>query len=306
MMKFNFLFLILNFWICSDEVEPPVFKMDFPFYIIVLFLFAGGATSFFVTRRILSSNRSLTGVEFKPTGIGELGWFTAPVLVATTFAAILFIDFAQVSGTDRLRSNNGLSKPLVRNRDLIEPVHAQKSDQSRPAWIDKPEIHDGLSEQRVLSSQQYSTREEAEQELLKQANQILQDDLARLFPGESAVSPWNPTLELLKQHAVKQQYAEVVDRDFGSFVHPMYRVWWQVELSPEVRVEFLPMWRKGITSARIRLVGVVTTSVVLVISLMAFYYRASLLRGGTVFSRLWLLPLFGMAALILIRFCRSI
>lgn len=280
--------------------------LAFPIMIMIVFLVAGAACGFFVRYYWQSKLRIPERTAFKPTGIGELGWFTAPVLVATTFAAILFIDFTQVSGTDRLRSNTGLSQPLVRNRDSIESVHAQTSGQSRPAWLDKPEIHDGLSEQRVISSQQYSTREEAEQELLKQANQILQDDLARLFSGESAVSPWNPTLELLKQHAVKQQYAEVVDRDFGSFVHPMYRVWWQIELSPEVRVEFLPMWRKGITSARIRLVAVVVTSVVLVISLMAFYYRASLLRGGTMVPRLWLLPIIGLAALIFIKWFRSV
>ncbi|MEI8381689.1 MAG: hypothetical protein WCJ09_16290 [Planctomycetota bacterium] len=279
------------------------FILAFP--IMIMFLLAGAACGFFVMHHKLTTIRLSERPAFKPTGIGELGWFMAPVLVATTFAAIQFLDFTQVLGIDRLQSNAGLSKSLFRNRDSIEPIHAQTSDQPRPAWIDKPEIHDGLSEQHVISSQQFSTREEAEQELLKQANQILQDDLAKLFPGESAVSPWNPTLETLKQHAVKQQYAEVVDRDFGSFVHPMYRVWWQVELSPEVRVEFLPMWRKGITSARIRLVAVVTTSVALVISLMAFYYRASLLRGGTVVLRLWLLPFIGLAAMIVIKWFRS-
>lgn len=274
--------------------------------IMIMFLLAGAVCGFFAMHHKLTTIRLSQMTEFKPTGIGELGWFTAPVLVATTFAAILLIDFTQVSGTDRHRSNTGVSKPLVRNSDSIEPVHAQASEQPRPAWIEDAVTQDGLSELRVISSQQYSTFEEAEQDLLKQASQLLQNDLAKLFPRESVVSPWNPTLELLKQHAVKQQHTEAVDRDFGSFVHPMYRIWWQIELSPEVRVEFLPMWRRGITTARIRLVAIVTTSVVLVISLMAFYSRAILLRGGSVFSRLWLLPLFGMAALILIRFCRSI
>lgn len=281
------------------------------FPIMIMLLLAGAVCGFFAMHHKLTTIRLSEMTEFRATGIGELGWFVAPALVAATFAAILFIDFNSVSGIDRLRSKNGPSQPLVRNTDAIDPARAQANDrppadQPRPAWIEDAVAQDGLSELRVISSQQYSTREEAEQELLKQANQILQHDLARLFPGESVVSPWNPTLELIKQHAVKQQHIEVVDRDFGSFVHPMYRIWWQIELSPEVRVEFLPMWRKGITTARIRLVAIVTTSVVLVISLMAFYYRATLLRGGSVFSRLWLLPVIGLAALIIIRYCRSI
>lgn len=284
--------------------------MILAFPIMIMFLLAGAACGFFAMHHKLTTIRFSEMTEFKPTGISELGWFMAPALVAATFAAILFIDLNSVSGTDRLRSKSGSIQPFVRNRDSIEPAPAQPSDgpseESRPAWIDDPVTHDGLSEHRVISSQQYSTREEAEQDLVKQANQILQNDLAKLFPGESIVSPWNPTLELLQQHAVKQQHTEVVNRDFGSFVHPMYRIWWQVELSPEVRVEFLPMWRKGITAARIRLVAVVTTSVVLVISLMAFYYRAILLRGGSLLSRMWLLPLLGLASLIVVRFCRSI
>ena len=70
--------------------------------------------------------------------------------------------------------------------------------------------------------------------------------------------------------------------------------------------EFLPIWKKGLTSARIRTVSVVVTSAVLVISLMAFYYRTSLLQTGPTLRRLWLMPLIGLAALILIKFFRSI
>ena len=276
---------------------------------MIIFVLAGAACGFFVMHQKLTTVRLPERTEFQPVLKGEFNWFMAPVIVGGTFAAISLFDFSQVTGTDRPRSASGFTqsrKRSISETDPVTRVSVHTDQQRRPEWLDLPTIQDGLSERRVISSQQFSTIEEAEQELQAKANQILRDDLARLFPGESAVSPWNPSLELLKQHTVKEQYAEVVERDFGSFVHPMYRVWWQIELSPEVRVEFLPIWKKGLTSARIRTVSIVVTSAVLVISLMAFYYRTSLLQTGSTLRRLWLMPVIGLAALILIKFFRSI
>lgn len=80
---------------------------------------------------------------------------------------------------------------------------------------------------------------------------------------------------------VKEQYAEVIDRDFGAFFHPMYRVWWQVELSPEVRTEFLPAWKRGLTANRIYNVGYAATLLALAASLTAMNRRLSLLVRGS-------------------------
>ena len=222
---------------------------------------------------------------------GELGWLFAPVIVAATFAAIVASDRPHVSGKDV--SRQGIVRwPTVltaeapppsteSNRDRATAINGERFTQ-RPEWTTQPPSNDGLSERIVITSHQYSTREEAEQELLSVASELLQHDLGKLFPGDRGVSKWQPTAAAIKQFAVKQQYVEAADRDFGSFVHPMYRVFWQLELSPEVRMEFLPMWRQDMTTVRMQRVGLIATSLVLVFSLLAFYQRGRLLTAGKI------------------------
>jgi hypothetical protein len=60
----------------------------------------------------------------------------------------------------------------------------------------------------------------------------------------------------------------------------MYRVWWQIELSPVVRAEFLPSWRGALVANRIRTVGLVCSSLVLLITLATVYYRLDILTNG--------------------------
>lgn len=251
---------------------------------ITIAINVGTAVASFATRRQFPSTAAPlpTASVIVPRHhfAGELGLLSAPVIVAATFALIL------LQAGSPVRQSQVLLGPVpapvagdsIGESQTIQTT-ANVAGASRPAWIDQSPTGDSLSERIVLGSQQYSTREEAEQELMTEACGLLQQDLAKLYPGESSVSRWKPTLEMIRENAVKRQFVEVVDRDFGTFVHPMYRVWWQLELSPEVRVEFLPLWRQGITSDRIRLVGVVVSSLVLVISLLAFYHRGRLLTN---------------------------
>jgi hypothetical protein len=238
------------------------------------------------------SSSALPTSHSRPGFFGEFTWLAAPLIVASTFAGISASESAltgrngsspaSTAGTQP-KSTPKLPVPLG---DTPVPTDDRTTTSSadhqmpRPTWVDQPRTVDGDCERIVVASQQYTTREEAEQELLATVSELLVRDLRQLHPESPRASSWHPTTDEIKRHAVKGQYAEVVERDFGNFFHPMYRVWWQVELSPGVRTEFLPAWRRGLTLHRVRWVGAIATSLALAASVLAIYRRLNVQTHG--------------------------
>ncbi|MDB5345393.1 MAG: hypothetical protein JWP89_3770 [Schlesneria sp.] len=226
-----------------------------------------------------------------PRFINELGWLSAPAVVIATFAGMSAFQHTAISREEN-RSRT-VTAPLSYQIPVVTKAVVPRSDDSRtklasaktltqrPKWVDQQNVGDGTSERIVLASQQYTTQAEAEQQLFAEASELLMKDLQKLRPGTERPRNWAPTEDAIKRFMVKQRYVEAADHDFGNFVHPMYRVWWQTELSPEVRTEFLPEWRQGITVHRIRRVGIVASSLVLAASLIAIYRRLDVLTHGT-------------------------
>lgn len=223
--------------------------------------------------------------------VNELGWLSAPAVVILTFATMSTFH-PSATGREGTGSQT-VATPIVSQIPVntrptsVRPAEhrtslaSAKSLSQRPKWLDQQITSDGVSERIILASQQYTTQEEAEQQLYAEASELLMKDLQKLRPGTERPKNWVPTQDSIKRIMVKQRYVEAVDRDFGNFSHPMYRVWWQTELSPEVRTEFLPEWRRGITHNRIRRVGIVASSLVLAASLVAIYRRVNVLTQGT-------------------------
>ena len=91
---------------------------------------------------------------------------------------------------------------------------------------------------------------------------------------------WRPAAEDVIAHAVKERYDDVAEHDFGSFTHPMHRASWQVELSPAVRTEFMPAWRRAVISFRILLVAGVASLFAMAASASVMYFRLDSLTQG--------------------------
>ena len=104
-----------------------------------------------------------------------------------------------------------------------------KAAPQRPAWVDQKRVIDGDCTRIVLTSQQYATKEEAEQELRVAAVKLVEQDLQRIQAGSFRPTTWQPAAADVIAHAVQQRYDEIADHDFGKFTHPMIRVSWQVE-----------------------------------------------------------------------------
>ena len=255
-----------------------------------------------VTEAQIENTTSKPVMEAVPRRIrcaGELSWLLAPTVVAGTFAGISISEQKSSPGFDFIRSSqsqvDARPKPAIpakmdpMSTDVRPVVASLTGLTQRPSWIDQLQTDDGITRRTVISSQQYTTQDEAEQELASTAADILLQDLRQLDPDTARHTSWRPTDESLKRIAIKRQYVEAIERDFGNFVHPMYRVWWQMELSPEIRMEFLPAWRSALTVSRIRQVGIVVSTIVLLMTLMTIYYRLNILTNGARRTQLKLL-----------------
>ncbi len=150
----------------------------------------------------------------------------------------------------------------------------------RPVWVDQTRVIDGDCTRIVLTSQQYATKEEAEQELRVAAVKLVEQDLQRIQTGSFRPTAWHPLADDVIAHAIQQRYDEIADRDFGKFTHPMIRVSWQVELSPRVRTEFAPAWRRALISFRILIVAAVATNFAMLASLSLMYFRLHIRTRG--------------------------
>lgn len=273
----------------QELVAPPNARVQvavlaaFPVMMICLAL--GFVVAFWLLRR--RSRNQASGVVMRPGIAMEFTWLAAPLVVIATFAGISANEFPRSRFVGKDGPTVRQSMPLIPQRAQVIPLPVGNRIGSdgpglpthRPAWIEQPRSEDGDCQHIVISSQQYSTREEAESELSVVATKLIRDDLQGIRPGMSH-SSWRPSAAEIQRIAVKQQYVEAVDRDFGSFIHPMYRVWWQVELSPEVRTEFLPSWRQGLANGRVRSLGLVVSSLALVASLLAMYRRLDVMTEG--------------------------
>jgi hypothetical protein len=269
------------------EYEPMLVFNWLAFALVVIMVALGAVVGVADRRRIGASALPASSLRF----INELGWLSAPAVVIATFAGMSIFHHA-ATGREETRSRT-VTVPVKRTVTVpVKTVASRPADSGttlvsaktfshRPKWVDQQNTGDGTTERIVLASQQYTTQEEAEQQLFAEASELLMTDLQKLRPGTERPKDWAPTEDAIKRFMVKQRYVEAADHDFGNFSHPMYRVWWQTELSPEVRTEFLPEWRQGITVHRIRRVGIVASSLVLAASLIAIYRRLDVLTHGT-------------------------
>jgi hypothetical protein len=142
-------------------------------------------------------------------------------------------------------------KPPTSDRTVVE----SSSPTSPPAWLSAGSKTVGETQSIVISSKQYATQAEAEQDVGRQVVALLRDDL-RKHTSPTWIQP-SEIIDLpeAQRLAVREKYVETINRDFGTFFAPMYRVWSRVEISPSVREPALIRWRAAVAETRMVTVG---------------------------------------------------
>lgn len=276
------------------QIKPDIAFTSLGLVVLLVGLLIGVGVAVVLARRRLSTSASDTPqLLLSPSMSGrfqfvrEFAWLAVPLAVIASFG-ITTAPREFLSGlglpTKVLAALAPPSPPPPRVEVATAKVPNATINASgaspRPAWVDQVRVVDGDSEQIVLTSQQYSTKEEAELELRFAASKLVEEDLRRFQSGMFRPKQWRPDADDVVAHAVKRRYDDVNERDFGSFTHPMHRVSWQVELSPAVRTEFIPAWRRELISFRILLVAVVASMFAMVASAGVMYFRLDSLTQG--------------------------
>jgi hypothetical protein len=142
-----------------------------------------------------------------------------------------------------------------------------------PDWVhDDPEFHRLVGERReVLVSDQWATLEEADAQLTNLAATKLSEYLAVEHP--SAVG-WMPDAEAIVQSgAVTRRLHEASTLPIGEFNPSLYRVYWELELTPDVRAELLEAWRPVAVQQRITWLGIGIGVITLVFAALGLILR---------------------------------
>jgi hypothetical protein len=123
-----------------------------------------------------------------------------------------------------------------------------------PEWISREGHKEGDALFLVYASKRYSTLEEARFDVAQTVKKKLAEDFQRVYHRSSQFIFELPVNDI-RRLAVRQEYLDPQEHDFGSFRAPMYAVWWQLELSPEVRTNLYGLWKDQAKEGRTLTVG---------------------------------------------------
>lgn len=147
-------------------------------------------------------------------------------------------------------------------RDVDQPVAVvatedrTSSSTEHPEWLRTVETEKDGKRTLVIASGQYAIVDEAERELTAWAgNHILQDFIRHATVPVKYGKLAPPDRKQLAPF-VTRTYVEKVDRDFGSFYAPMYRLWWELTFSPETRGHLEPVLLDQVRSQRQSVVSI--------------------------------------------------
>jgi hypothetical protein len=171
---------------------------------------------------------------------------------------------------------------------FANPKQASHVETNRPKWIAEGDKTDGDVNHFVLSSELWSTEEEANQVLKAKAAQIVQADFdsRRLGPFDPRGQQIFNTQRVIDV-AVKNEFVEQVDQNFGKFSTPMTRIWWQLELSPLVRTELYSDWKTAANQNKTIFIGFVMACATLIANVVGLFARpegSTYGRGAQVFN----------------------
>ncbi len=186
------------------------------------------------------------------------------------------------------KSDDGVTtdKPDPKDETAIPASTANVGSKPKlelPNWINASRVEDGDATLLVLSSRQFATIDEAKAEVLLAAKNVVTADFHKYEP---AGAEWRVPIEMVQAHAVRQEYIEKQDRDFGRFTAPMYRVHLQLRLSPRLHDKFREPWQAYVVERRLWGLGSVFGLLTLLTATMTSYLRLDALTAGAYRRRL--------------------
>lgn len=124
-----------------------------------------------------------------------------------------------------------------------------------PAWVNEANPMDpSVSNQSfVLSSEPWSSVEEADEELYAVLAGQLGDYLGASYP---AADGWQPSrADLAELPLIQDAVRETVPLEVGEHTVHVQHAYWRVQLTPEIREELFELWRPTVVQERLISIG---------------------------------------------------
>lgn len=158
------------------------------------------------------------------------------------------------NGTDGPQQKSVAEAKAIEPADAVTPQDDRTAredlSEPRPSWTQQPETRHGDVGQFVITSKQFATVEAARDDVAATAKEMLRKDFERIY-RVTASHIGDLSTDVVRHVAVREEFVETIQRDFGNFYAPMHRVWWQLEISPDVRSHLFPLWKARTQEARL-------------------------------------------------------
>ncbi|HVW01875.1 MAG TPA: hypothetical protein VHB77_16095, partial [Planctomycetaceae bacterium] len=146
--------------------------------------------------------------------------------------------------------------------------NAEKPASNLPDWVKQRRVREGDTEWLVVSSSQHADFEAAAAEAQARATQAMTAEFQRVHPE---CFRWIAPVQLTDS-AFRKSHVEELKHDFGRFSGTMYRVYWQVELSPALYSQMYTEWSHQMRLERLWAMCGVVGVVTLLLALSAGYF----------------------------------
>ena len=142
--------------------------------------------------------------------------------------------------------------------------------------------HESPTQVFVISSKQYATVDEADEQVGWAALEKIREDFHRLHghQGHWTIPP------AIVQDAIRHRYVEPITHTTGTVDFEVYRVHAQVVLDPPLRGALHKVWREQISQRRLWTLGSLLGFATLLVGVCAAYLRLDLLTQGAYRRRL--------------------
>ncbi|MDB5336258.1 MAG: hypothetical protein JWN70_1877 [Planctomycetaceae bacterium] len=243
--------------------------------LLLVFFFGVGLLTSFAFRRPVTAAAGPV-----PNTDRTYGWLVVPAICLAVLGALAQPALLPSADTDFARKSAAFVAQQEHTnkvwRELLARSTEPDSDvKNIPDWLKPESLTDQptlltKSQYYLLSSSQYSSTQEAENELLPHAAFLVRRAFQETHPWQG---PWTVPLALLRERVITKQFIEKRPKTIGKFSGDLYRLHMLVDVSPDACETFTLDWKSQIVQHRLEVLGVLFGWIACVFFAATYYFR---------------------------------
>lgn len=213
-----------------------------------------------------------TSAVAAPTSSRSAVWLIVPACCLGGLSYLALPALSSLEDHELPRKSEALKAQQLHTEKVLRELRDGSTTTSSnstpiPDWLKNGVV---TSSQFILSSGQFTSPQEAENQLLPHAAYLLQRAFQESHPWEGA---WTvPSIEI-RERVVDQIFVEKLSKTIGKFSGDLYRVHLRVDVSPGVCETFTSEWKSQIVRHRLEVLGVLLAWVTSFLVVATLYFR---------------------------------